>query len=538
MLKLIKCDKFRHESISFSSGLNVVLGDEKASNSIGKSTLLMILDFVFGGETYLDYNSDTVAELGHHTYQFQFEFEKKYYFERATVSPNIVELCDANFNRVDTLSLKQFKSFLSEKYQLSSLLASFRSIVGLYSRVWGKGNIDTSKPMHLVSQQSAKFAINNLLKVYGKYGELEDLEESLDKVVKDNTALKSAWKSKLIPQVLKSKYQDNKKVIETVQIELSEIKDQLAKYTSNLNEIVSKELLELKADKDVLLADELNLNAQLNQLRSNLTSSKHFKSKNLQELASFFPTANINKLAEIESFHKEISSILAAEIREAEKLLEQQVTDIKIELRRVDTMVRELTQDVKAPDAVVDRVCKLSNRLKEALLENEYYDLSSSLKDKIKQLKADVKIVRETVCDFVQSIINKSAFELVSEIYGEKSQSPRLMIVGNNYRYDVDEDTGTGKAYSNLVIFDLSVLRTSKLPFLIHDSLLFKNIENNAVASMIPLYISQQKQSFISIDEVSKYGAEAASSLKENAVIQLDEVNTLFNKVWKKQATQ
>lgn len=538
MLKLIKCDKFRHESISFSSGLNVVLGDEKASNSIGKSTLLMILDFVFGGETYLDYNSDTVAELGHHTYQFQFEFEKKYYFERATVSPNIVELCDANFNRVDTLSLKQFKSFLSEKYQLSSLLASFRSIVGLYSRVWGKGNIDTSKPMHLVSQQSAKFAINNLLKVYGKYGELEDLEESLDKVVKDNTGLKSAWKSKLIPQVLKSKYQDNKKVIETVQIELSEIKDQLAKYTSNLNEIVSKELLELKADKDVLLADELNLNAQLNQLRSNLTSSKHFKSKNLQELASFFPTANINKLAEIESFHKEISSILAAEIREAEKSLEQQVTDIKIELRRVDTMVRELTQDVKAPDAVVDRVCKLSNRLKEALLENEYYDLSSSLKDKIKQLKADVKIVRETVCDFVQSIINKSAFELVSEIYGEKSQSPRLMIVGNNYRYDVDEDTGTGKAYSNLVIFDLSVLRTSKLPFLIHDSLLFKNIENNAVASMIPLYISQQKQSFISIDEVSKYGAEAASSLKENAVIQLDEVNTLFNKVWKKQATQ
>lgn len=95
MLKLIKCDKFRHESISFSSGLNVVLGDEKASNSIGKSTLLMILDFVFGGETYLDYNSDTVAELGHHTYQFEFEFEKKYYFERATVSPNIVELCDS-----------------------------------------------------------------------------------------------------------------------------------------------------------------------------------------------------------------------------------------------------------------------------------------------------------------------------------------------------------------------------------------------------------------------------------------------------------
>ena len=536
MLKQIKCEKFRRKSISFNSGLNAVLGDEKASNSIGKSTLLMIIDFVFGGDTYLQYNSDTVAELGEHTYQFQFGFDKNYYFERATISPNIVEICDSDYNRLDTLSLEQFKRFLADKYQLSEVLSSFRQIVSLYSRVWGKDNINTDKPMHSFSQQSAKLAIDSLLKIYGKYGELEELEENLDSVVKDNSALRNAWKSKLIPQILRSNYLDNKKVIETVQIELSEIKDQLAKYTSNLNEIVSKELLELKADKDVLLADELNFNAQLNQLRSNLTSSKHFKSKNLQELGTFFPAANINKLAEIESFHKEISSILATEIREAEKSLEQQVTGIRIELSRVDSMVRELTQDVTAPEAVVDRVCKLSNKLKDALLENEYYELSSSLKDKIKQLKADVKVVRESVCDFVQSIINKSAFELVSEIYDENSQSPRLLIMGNNYRYDVDEDTGTGKAYSNLVIFDLSVLRTSKLPFLIHDSLLFKNIENRAVASMIPLYDNQQKQSFIAIDEVSKYGDKAASKLFDNAVVQLDEKNTLFNKVWKKQS--
>lgn len=539
MLKLIKCEKFRTKSISFNSGLNTVLGDEKASNSIGKSTLLMIIDFVFGGDTYLRYNSDTVTELGEHIYQFKFGFDKNYYFERATVSPNIVEICDSDFNRVDTVSLEQFKNFLLDKYQLSDLLSSFRQIVGLYSRVWGKDNINTDKPMHSFSQQTAKLAVDNLLKIYGKYGELEELEKSLDNVVKDKSALRNAWKSKLIPKILKPSYLENKEIIETVQIELSEIKEQLAKYTDNLNEIVSKELLELKADKDVLLADELNFNAQLNQLRSNLTSSKHFKSKNLQELVSFFPNANINKLAEIDSFHKEISSILATEIREAEKSLEQQVSDIRIELSRIDSIVRELTQDVTAPEAVVDRICKISNKLKDALLENEYYELSSSLKDKIKHFKADVKIVRESVCGFVQSIINKSAFELVSRIYDENSQSPRLLITGNNYRYDVDEDTGTGKAYSNLVIFDLSVLRTSKLPFLIHDSLLFKNIENienRAVASMIPLYEDQQKQSFIAIDEISKYGSATASTLFDNAVVQLDEANTLFNKVWKKQS--
>ena len=42
MLKRIRCDKFREKEIIFHPGLNAVIGDEIASNSIGKSTLLMI----------------------------------------------------------------------------------------------------------------------------------------------------------------------------------------------------------------------------------------------------------------------------------------------------------------------------------------------------------------------------------------------------------------------------------------------------------------------------------------------------------------
>ena len=53
MLKRIRCDKFREKEIIFHPGLNAVIGDEIASNSIGKSTLLMIIDFVFGGSEYI-----------------------------------------------------------------------------------------------------------------------------------------------------------------------------------------------------------------------------------------------------------------------------------------------------------------------------------------------------------------------------------------------------------------------------------------------------------------------------------------------------
>ena len=58
MLVEVWCDKFMkygkmREPISFHAGLNAILGDDNGSNSIGKSTFLMVLDFVFGGTDYV-----------------------------------------------------------------------------------------------------------------------------------------------------------------------------------------------------------------------------------------------------------------------------------------------------------------------------------------------------------------------------------------------------------------------------------------------------------------------------------------------------
>ena len=60
MLKELYCESFKEngktrEKIIFSEGLNVVLGEKKDGeehNSIGKSTLILIIDFSFGGEIY------------------------------------------------------------------------------------------------------------------------------------------------------------------------------------------------------------------------------------------------------------------------------------------------------------------------------------------------------------------------------------------------------------------------------------------------------------------------------------------------------
>ena len=52
MLHEIYCEQFHQKRIVFNPGLSVVLGTNAGDNSIGKSTFLLIVDYVFGGSTY------------------------------------------------------------------------------------------------------------------------------------------------------------------------------------------------------------------------------------------------------------------------------------------------------------------------------------------------------------------------------------------------------------------------------------------------------------------------------------------------------
>ena len=142
MLKEIRCDKFIsngviRDPICFHSGLNTVLGSSSGTNSIGKSTFLMIIDFVFGGNDYADKASDVLANVGPHTIQFCFEFGgQPYYFSRSSLYKNEVSKCDSDYKETETITLDVFRKFLHEKYQIKSNEQSFRGAVGNYFRVY------------------------------------------------------------------------------------------------------------------------------------------------------------------------------------------------------------------------------------------------------------------------------------------------------------------------------------------------------------------------------------------------------------------
>ncbi len=98
MLYEVACDAFKQKSIIFFPGLNTILGDEVGNNSIGKSTFLMILDFVFGGNDYILKSTDVQRNVKNHIIKFCFVFDGKYfYFSRETNHPDIINFCDKQY---------------------------------------------------------------------------------------------------------------------------------------------------------------------------------------------------------------------------------------------------------------------------------------------------------------------------------------------------------------------------------------------------------------------------------------------------------
>ena len=71
------------------------------------------------------------------------------------------------------------------------------------------------------------------------------------------------------------------------------------------------------------------------------------------------------------------------------------------------------------------------------------------------------------------------------------------------------------------------------MPVVIHDSVLFKNIENDAVSKLIGIYLEIPKQSFIALDEIEKYGAVSAATLRAQSAVQLTDSHVLYIKDWR-----
>ena len=106
-------------------------------------------------------------------------------------------------------------------------------------------------------------------------------------------------------------------------------------------------------------------------------------------------------------------------------------------------------------------------------------------------------MIHKVLTDIQQQLNNE--LSALSESVSPRKNSPQFALHESSYDFFIPNDTGAGSKYKSTILTDLSFLHLTDLPFVIHDTILFKNIEDDTIDNIIMSYASfKSKQVFIS----------------------------------------
>lgn len=534
MLTEINCELFNEQTIKFDIWLNVILWDFKSTNSIGKSTLLLIIDFCFWGKTYFKVNWWAIEKLWNHIINFTFLFSwKKYYFSRFTWDDKIVNICDENYITLNEISLDDFNNFLKENYTPLLKETTFRDIISLYSRIWGKKNYETDKPLSMFSNEKETKAIFRLIKLFNKFSEINKYLLNIKNNEKSKNIIRSADNYNYLNKPTKLEYTKNLKDIEKINLEIGDIKKNLVKYTLNIEELINKEALELKIEKNKLLKSCNIIQNKIERININLENKSYIKPKNLELLSSFFKDINTERIKDIEEFHKNINVILKSELEKSKKVLKMNLEIVLSKINDINVKIDKNLVWIDPDNFILNRIQELTIKKEELETANNFYIKFQDLTTTIASEKEEYIKTQEEIFLFIENKINDTLEKIVIDFYWKNVKAQKLILKDSTYSYENIFNTWTWKSYSNLIIFDICIFQLTDLPVLIHDSFLFKNIEDVTFENIVKGYNSFKKQVFISIDWINKFNESTRLILNSKSVIELSNEKLLFNKDWR-----
>lgn len=400
-------------------------------------------------------------------------------------------------------------------------------------RIYGKENLNERHPLNYTSKENDKKASYALLKMFDCYSPIAELETQAQKDEEKLKTFQKAQKLAYVEKIDKTTYNKNIKELEILYNELNKLYSKLDNGLLDVDSIVSEKALELKKELSNVRRMRGILNNRLNTIDDNYNYKFSFDTNSIAELTRFFPNVDLRALEEIEYFHKQISTIFKNELKQERQKLMQKVNDYN-ELE--STYENNLKGLIKNPDlskAILQQHTDLIKKTEKLQRENESYIKLKSLKENKLNDEKELKLVETQQFAIIANKINEQMKEMNTLIYEGRFNAPLISFNGNTYDFFTPDDTGTGMAYKGLVVFDLSVLKLTKLPILIHDSIILKQISDEAIEKLLELYTSCGKQVIIALDKQNTYTEKSATMLKNSKILELaPNDKTLFGRSW------
>lgn len=541
MLVMIRCDKFAPEfrAISFQPGLNTILGNSDGSNAIGKTTLLEIIDFAFGGNEYAkSYNQDISQFVGNHIISMTFDFDGiLYYFCRFPHNPTMVIQCDKDGRTIKKMTLDDYHEFLFDHYRIDIPGLDFDEIRGRFFRIYGQENTTEKYPFQRTFRESSEKAVDFLLVLFGYKSiltRIRSMEEILGSKVSDFFS-----KKKRKPMSFE-KIEENEKAIQSMQGRLEKLmrdNEDVQLSFFGLNPDDYQKIQEAQVAVRGLVQRRDRLKSHVTALRSRFTIEGEDITEEFQSLLDFFPSANLRAFSEIEEFHRSLRQILNEDLNREIDRLESVISRCDREIDRLRNQLKDSGVARQMAEQVLSECVQIRMAIMRLREENDELEYQRQLQEDRelaeRKMEALIKELEDAISD-VQSKINIALKELNAVVTANGETEPTLEIKNlRRITFQTSGNTSEGTAFKSMLLYDLAILRLTSVPALIHDSNLFKSLDAAHLAHILKQYTTfVDKQIFIAYDKAELTNSQTRAILEDTARVHLSVGHELFGKSW------
>ena len=211
------------------------------------------------------------------------------------------------------------------------------------------------------------------------------------------------------------------------------------------------------------------------------------------------------------------------------------------EIVRIQEQITEIKNVPNVSQAILKEFARITTELNNLREANQNFDEL----ERLKKVAADYAQTRDAVIHdqliAIETAVNQAMREISIAILKDATHLPPVLRLEklNKYTFNTPNDGGTGAQYRGLITFDLANMEVAPVPFVVHDSVLLKNIERPVFSAIMQVYAEQKdkgKQVFMAYDTLDSYGDETRKLVEANAVLELSPGgNELFGWAWNKE---
>lgn len=533
MIKRIYSDLESFKSLEFKPGLNILVADrvegssdKQTRNSAGKSSLVELIDFIFGGtgSSYIFKKK----QLSEYTFSIHFEISGTGITASRSGKAHKIITFDGDSSKFclqpEKLSDDNPSGYQVERWtellgheifgldcwssigsERSTYSPTFRMLFPYFlRREYAKGFLEPQRQNEKQQPWDVRVSLSYLIgldeSIPARYEKLKQLSEKLKKFksLAGDSSIDILGSSSDIRTKLTIAEKNSKKLAD--QVAVFRVVDQYKDFEAEASRLTR----DIKELNDGNVADEI----LLNELNDSIGSESPPSTSNLlrlyEESGVLFPNNVKRRFDEVEKFHKAIvenrKAHLTAEISSAQhRIRTRNRKKAAFDLRRSEIM------GILKTGGALDHFLKLQQEA--GRLESEVGLLRKKLElaQDIENTKAQLAVDRAQLDQAQQNEFNEKnevikhailIFEELSEALYENERSGSLHInpgkIGPDFEIKIDGERSKGISNMQIFCFDMMLMQICRErgigpDFLVHDSHIFDGVDERQVAKALQL---------------------------------------------------